>query len=236
MKFDAHAQRKFFDLSEHQYEPADILNPPRAQQLEYTDMESGISLKKNATILDYGCGSGRSVMYFLKKGYTVTGFDISESPLKALMRLYKKERNRSWGTLTTTTHVPQKQFDAVVGADILHHIPIADHLPVIYHALKPGGVAVFTEPNPLHIPWYFYYVFGGRPLSVEYGILQCSVWNLAYQFKKAGFLNISIKGHGIFPTRIMPQILHLDDLNAHTWANLPFLKLFAFRYIITAYK
>lgn len=36
-------------------------------------------LKEGASILDFGCGSGRDTRYFLQKGYKVTALDGSDS-------------------------------------------------------------------------------------------------------------------------------------------------------------
>lgn len=36
-------------------------------------------LKEGASILDFGCGSGRNTRYFLQKGYKVTALDGSDS-------------------------------------------------------------------------------------------------------------------------------------------------------------
>lgn len=237
MNFDTTAQRNFFDMTDHQYREEDLLSPPRAQLLEYGDMEAFLPLRPKAKVLDFGCGSGRSTMYFIRKGYNITGYDISDNPLRRLKNLYQQHKQKGWGTLTVTTQMQSKPvYDAVIGTDILHHVPLQKNLQRIFESLKKGGYVVFSEPNPFHLPWYFYYVLGGRPLTVEYGILQCNLWNLRRVLSSVGFVNVRIKGHGILPTRVVPSISGLDYLNAQKWSDLPLLRYFAFRYIISAQK
>ena len=45
-------------------------------------IEKEINYNKAARILDIGCGTGRHSIELSKRGYTVTGIDLSESMLK----------------------------------------------------------------------------------------------------------------------------------------------------------
>ena len=47
--------------------------------IEFSELQDTFlaELKKGASVLDFGCGSGRDTCYFLKKGYKVTALDGS---------------------------------------------------------------------------------------------------------------------------------------------------------------
>ncbi len=50
-------------------------------ELFLDNLISGIHLKQGATILDVACGKGRHSLYLNKKGYDVTGYDLSEKSI-----------------------------------------------------------------------------------------------------------------------------------------------------------
>ena len=43
-------------------------------------------------VLDLGCGTGRHIIYFVKKSFNVYGFDISEEGVKATKEWLRKEK------------------------------------------------------------------------------------------------------------------------------------------------
>ena len=55
-------------------------------------IENEINFNKSLKILDVGCGTGRHAIELTKRGYTITGIDLSESQL-ALAREKAKNEN-----------------------------------------------------------------------------------------------------------------------------------------------
>jgi predicted TPR repeat methyltransferase len=45
-------------------------------------IEKEIAFDKSRTILDLGCGTGRHTIELTKRGYSVTGLDLSETQLR----------------------------------------------------------------------------------------------------------------------------------------------------------
>lgn len=54
------------------------------QEVDFIEKE--INFDKNISILDVGCGTGRHSVELAKRGYQVTGFDLSEDQLKAAQK------------------------------------------------------------------------------------------------------------------------------------------------------
>jgi SAM-dependent methyltransferase len=87
-------------------------------------------IKKNAAILDFGCGNGMFVAYLHKRGYeNVTGYDP-----------YVVEFARE----------PDEQtYDCVVANDVIEHIPLpGDTFRGLVKLLKPGGILYIGMPEP----------------------------------------------------------------------------------------
>ncbi|MBL1214473.1 MAG: class I SAM-dependent methyltransferase [Ignavibacteriae bacterium] len=55
-------------------------------------IEQEINHNKQARILDIGCGTGRHSLELAKRGYSVTGVDLSESLIKRAKELAEKEK------------------------------------------------------------------------------------------------------------------------------------------------
>lgn len=225
-------QRTYFDESAHRYPQPNTVNPPYAQRLEMEHLHKSIGALSGNNILDFGAGSGRVTFWFLKQGYDVTAVDISKKSLSALEQTYKKHKTSSWGLLKTANRLPTKKFDAIVGADILHHVSIKEVLPMLIKVLRSGGAISFSEPNAWHLLWYIHYWFSGIPWHIENGILQCTYYNLKKLFHHEKFRNVTLVGHGLFPTTPLSQFPSISIFNIRFGNYWPF-KLFAFRYIIS---
>ena len=100
-------------------------------------------LYKEATILDFGCGSGRDTKYFLDQGYTVEAIDGSEELCKLA---------------STYTSIPVKhmlfqdlqevnKYDAIWACSSILHLPYAELVDVMKKmatALKDNGL-IYTS-------------------------------------------------------------------------------------------
>ncbi|TSC85743.1 MAG: Uncharacterized protein G01um101416_814 [Microgenomates group bacterium Gr01-1014_16] len=224
-------QREYFDLSKHRFDQTNLINPPFFQQLELNQLYHALNLSPKSSLIDFGAGSGRVSIFFLKLGFNVLAVDISPKSLIDLSKYYKKYRQPSWGKLTLSSELPNRPVaHGIVGADVLHHIPIPEYLPIFQKSLLPGGHLAFSEPNAWHLPWYIHYLISGIPWSVEEGILQCTLPNLRSRLQIAGFSNIKITGHGLLPTRFFTRFPALCQGNVIAAKLAPPL---AFRFIIS---
>lgn len=226
-------QKNFFNAEKNQYSEKLILNPPYHTQLEIKSIISRvIKLNKNFPIIDFGSGTGRLTIPLLKSGFKIISVDISSESLNKLKRtvvVLKLKRNEYAKDLSDMENI-----NAVVGADILHHVDISETLPKIYKSLKYGGKIIFSEPGAFNPSWYLF-----LPLTadweVEKGVMNCSYFNLINKLKTFGFKKIKITGLGLFPRPFFNWCEPLCRFN--DWlGNRPILKLFAYRFIIEAEK
>lgn len=101
-------------------------------------------------ILDFGCGSGRHIVYFVKKGFDVYGFDITEEGIKITKDWLKKERlkaNLKIGSFNRKLPYKDNFFDAVISTNAIHHAKIEDirkEIKEIERILKPKGLIFIT--------------------------------------------------------------------------------------------
>ena len=107
-----------------------------------------------ARILDLGCGTGWTSQFFARRGYRVTGQDISSEAL-ALARDFSTQLGIG-DTLDfhdgDYESLPfDKEFDVAIFYDSLHHAEDEGAaVASAYRALKPGGMLITHEPGEGH--------------------------------------------------------------------------------------
>lgn len=117
-----------------------------------------LALPRGSHILDVGCGTGRHSVELAKRGYKMTGVDLSAGMLAEAEKA-ASEAGVSVELIQcdATKYVPDRQFDAVIciceGAFGLlgaGEDPIEHNLTIwrlFSSALKPGGKLVMTTMN-----------------------------------------------------------------------------------------
>lgn len=117
-----------------------------------------LSLKQGASILDVGCGTGRHSVELAKRGYAVTGIDVSSKMLaKAAEKAKAAGVNVNLIRADATQFTLPQKYDGAIclceGAfGLLGHRddPFNQPLSILYNisrSLKPRARAVFTVLN-----------------------------------------------------------------------------------------
>lgn len=114
--------------------------------------EMGRLFKKRGVkkILDLGCGSGRHIVYFAKKGFDVYGIDIAKEGLNITKSSLKKENlkaNLKIGNIYNKLPYPDRFFDAIVCVQVLHHAKVGKirkSIKEIERILGPKGLLFLT--------------------------------------------------------------------------------------------
>lgn len=232
MKDKIKLQKDFFDIQDNQYSPDFILNSPFHTKLEVNVLLDRLKHIKGKLIMDFGAGNGRISIPLLQKGFSVYSIDVSK---KSLFNLAKLAKHLKLNNLKLDNHIPSDlKFNAIVGADILHHVDLDEYLPILCNSLKNGGKIIFSEPGAFNLSWYIYLPIASS-WNIERGTLNCNYFNLKHKLQKYKYNNINIYGLGILPRPFLnfsKKLCKLNDL----LGNFPILKLFAYRYIIEATK
>src|SRR5438105_4136059 len=120
-------QRRFYDATADEYdENFQQANPYFAFVLDR--FLAAVDPRPGERILELGASGGRFTLPLLDRGCRVTAVDISRRSIEYLERLTAGHPERGSLTLveddaTTLSRVRGREFDAVVGGHILHHVP-----------------------------------------------------------------------------------------------------------------
>ena len=119
-------------------------------------IESEIAYDKKVKILDIGCGTGRHAIELTKRGYNVTGVDLSDSQLKRAGEKAAEQNLNIKFEKHDARNLPFKnEFDLVImlceGAFPLMETDEMNFqiLQSAASSLKPNGKLIFTTLNGL---------------------------------------------------------------------------------------
>ncbi|MFT3894641.1 MAG: class I SAM-dependent methyltransferase [Anaerolineales bacterium] len=165
--------------------------------------------KRDAPLLDLGCGQGFMLKYLQSAGFTnLTGVDISGEQVAVAKA---NGFNAIEADVFTYLKENEGQYEVIVAIDIIEHFKkeeLFELLNLVYRALKPGGLFIIQTPNGE----------GLLPGYVIYGDLThftiLSPLSLKHILTLTGFKNILVKELGPaffihFPLFIGWQIVRL---------------------------
>lgn len=109
-------------------------------------------LDPQATILDYGCGTGKlaslTAQAFRKS--KVYGYDISPRSVEVARKRWGHFEN----LVFSSELPPKKYFDLIIAANVFHHIKPPNRIGKLLQLkdrIKPGKNIVIFEHNPLNL-------------------------------------------------------------------------------------
>ncbi len=111
--------------------------------------QAGLSPGRRA--LELGCGTGVFLRRTGPSGAEIRGIDISQDLLGRARQHLEQFPNIGLDR-GNAEQLPYRDasFDAVYGSSVLHHLELSRALAEAARVLRPGGRAVFTEPNLLN--------------------------------------------------------------------------------------
>lgn len=101
------------------------------------------------TVLDWGCGAGRHVVYLARDGFEVTGIDRSPTAIKIAENWLKDEGLKAVLQIAEPDSIPavSESYDAVISLFAIEHgnpEEIIRTLTEIHRVLVPGGFLMVT--------------------------------------------------------------------------------------------
>jgi 2-polyprenyl-3-methyl-5-hydroxy-6-metoxy-1,4-benzoquinol methylase len=111
---------------------------------------------KQASILDYGCGTGRISLILGAEGYSVRGVDPAVEHIKKAKELNQLPLVK-FELLTGNESIgDDESYDAVVSSSVFEFVPDPEqYIQDIYRVLKPGGILIISFPNRFSL-WRVY--------------------------------------------------------------------------------
>ena len=104
-------------------------------------------------LLDVGCGTGWTSIFFAKRGYDVLGIDISPDMVNIALKNAKKEniKNIIFKVKDYENINFKENYDIIIFHDSFHHaINEKKALEGAYKSLRNGGVCLLSEPGYGH--------------------------------------------------------------------------------------
>jgi SAM-dependent methyltransferase len=97
--------------------------------------------------LELGCGTGEFTTRLVDSGCELTAVDISEASVERCRERVGGAAEVLVGNVETGEGLEAREFDAVVGVSVLHHVDVRACLAAIVPLVARGGRFAFTEPN-----------------------------------------------------------------------------------------
>jgi SAM-dependent methyltransferase len=108
---------------------------------------SAANLGPGSLCLELGCGTGTFTTLLADSGCELVAVDLSPATAE-LARARAGERAQVVvGNVETGEGIPRREYDAIVGVSVLHHLDLDRCLRNTFSLLRPGGRFAFSEPN-----------------------------------------------------------------------------------------
>jgi SAM-dependent methyltransferase len=194
------AEEYFSSLTDWEHHLAKPFSKPEEAPpllMDVVGLLQGLRPTAGATVLEFGAGTGWLSRFLTQLGCHAILLDVSPTALKIARELYARQPvigdRPEPRFLVFDGHridLPDESVDRIVVFHAFHHAANPDELlPEFARVLKPGGIAGFAEPGPLH---------SRSPLSQfemrTYGVIENDVdvhgiWRVA---RGSGFSDIKL--------------------------------------------
>lgn len=203
---------KYYDDFSIRNKKKDILSFEKPALYEFSRIIECLNLSKPRKIIEIGCGMGEYALALAKLGHEVTAVDTSRASLDLLANNAKKYKLDNKISIICNNHSKplfDNKFDIGLCISAYHvfsenekeRIKIFSNFT---QSIKPGGVVLLVEPNPLNPLFYFFYLFfpnvQRKNIKTFLGSTEA---NLKKVFYSIGFRTIKVNHVGFLPLRFI---------------------------------
>lgn len=113
-------------------------------------------LKKEAKVLEIGCGIGVQTSLLFKKVAHIIALDLSERSIILAKKKYQMVRNVEWKAADIFEIELMTQFDVILLADVLHYIPeekYSELFEKMAKSLTENGYIFIHSPTAAFVEW-----------------------------------------------------------------------------------
>jgi SAM-dependent methyltransferase len=180
-----------------------FLAPKINRLLRVADRTFGHSPATRLSFLDFGCGSADFLVALAEQEvpWNLEGCDVSEGMLSEARRRHKVWMDRLSLWNPDSAPFKPRAYDIVTAICVFHHIPQSEWNRVagtIFQGLRPGGIFVLVEHNPLN-PVTNWMV---KRTELDKSAVLVSAKKLQQILRAAGFKIIDVEFFLFFPPRI----------------------------------
>jgi SAM-dependent methyltransferase len=97
--------------------------------------------------LELGCGTGEFTTRLVETGCDLVAVELSEATAARCRERVGGRAEVVVGNVETGEGLEGREFDALVGVSVLHHLDLEACLEHTFALLRPGGRFAFSEPN-----------------------------------------------------------------------------------------
>lgn len=205
-----------------------------------------ISPSTHPRLIELGPGTGRIALHFLKKGFDVTGVDISAEALAILQKRVKKYNlSKKFHSLQNGLYARVKELEGTFDAGYIivtyHTISFnrKEQERVFKHFLgliRKEGKVLIMEPNPLNLLFYILYLFIYKGnLREGFNIINSRKEILVDLLSKSGMHNIKIYHDSFLPRSFINHWAFIKNINQFL-CSIWGVRNFSAYHIITAVK
>jgi 2-polyprenyl-3-methyl-5-hydroxy-6-metoxy-1,4-benzoquinol methylase len=163
-------------------------NPWSAWIGEYELRKIRPLIPDNSRVLDFGCGTGRTSLDLLKRGCSVTAYDISHEMLAVAQSKIERAGLKAEFAFDESALIG-KTWSYITCIGVLdYYSDPTSILEKLYEYLIPGGRLVVTFPNALSPLGWFYAT--GSKLTVP--VYLCTPRTAINAIERAGYRLISL--------------------------------------------
>jgi SAM-dependent methyltransferase len=123
--------------------PAGVLRADRRAQFLIDAAELGPGVR----CLELGCGTGEFTTRLAESGCDLVAVDVSEDAVRRCRERVDGRAQVVIGNIETGEGLEGREFDALVGVSVLHHVDVAATLRSVVPKLRRQGRFAFSEPN-----------------------------------------------------------------------------------------